>query len=75
MSVTVTATEFKAKAMAYLDRAAAGETIRVTKRGAVVAVVTGPERPASLVGSVRALIGDQELVEANHLGEWDADRT
>jgi prevent-host-death family protein len=35
--MTITATEFKARCLALIDRAARGEEVRITKRGKVVA--------------------------------------
>jgi len=46
--ITIGASEFKAKCLELLDRVRLGETIRVTKRGKVVAEVRPPanEKPA-----------------------------
>jgi antitoxin (DNA-binding transcriptional repressor) of toxin-antitoxin stability system len=53
---TISASEFKAKCLAILDRIACHDLERViiTKRGQTVAVLTPPEPPA---GSVRDIYG------------------
>jgi prevent-host-death family protein len=69
----VTASRFKAECLSMLDEVAAtGEEIVVTKRGHAVARVTPASEPASLLGSVRFNVPDDEL--AMPLDEsWDAD--
>jgi len=67
----VPATEFKTHALRYLDRAANGEEIVVSKHGRAVAKLV-PLAPTDfqwdLSGSITIVDQDLELVE-----EWDAD--
>ena len=69
---TITATQFKAKCLAILDDVAAGGEVVVTKHGRPVAklvpVEDDPRR--ALVGSVRQLVSDEELI-APLEDEWE----
>ena len=62
--IVISATEFRAKCLEFLDRAQAGELIRVTKRGKVVAEVGAPHdqptRPlkAGLAKGEMTTVGD-----------------
>lgn len=69
----VSASKFKAQCLAMLDEVAeGGGEITVTKRGRPVARVVPVERGASLEGTVRVLVSDEELIAP--LGEsWDAE--
>jgi prevent-host-death family protein len=72
MSRTVTAASFKAHCLALLDEVAAtGESIVVTKRGRPVARVVPLSEPPSLLGSVKFLVSDDELLEPI-TDPWDA---
>ena len=64
---------FKAKCLALLDEVAStGRPLIVTKRGRPVAEVVPVEPPASLAGSVKVLVSDEELIAP--LDEpWDAE--
>lgn len=68
----VTATRFKAECLAFLDEAASGEEIVVTKDGRPVALVIAAEAPADLRGSVAFHVDDQALIEPLDV-DWDAD--
>jgi prevent-host-death family protein len=71
-SRTISASQFKAQCLALLDEVAAtGEEIVVTKRGRAVARVSPPTEPASLRGSVKFNVPDQELLEPLGI-EWSA---
>jgi prevent-host-death family protein len=60
---TIPASEFKAKCLALLDEVAEnGQSLVVTKRGKPVARVVPVEKPESLLGSVKFLVSDEELV-------------
>ena len=69
---TITATQFKAKCLAILDDVAAGGEVVVTKHGRPVArlvpVEDDPRR--ALVGSVKQLVSDEELI-APFEDEWE----
>ena len=69
----ISATQFKARCLALLDEAAAGEEIVVTKHGRPVALVVAAEPPADLQGSVTFHVDDDELIEPFDI-EWDAAR-
>jgi prevent-host-death family protein len=69
----VSATAFKARCLALLDEAAAGEEIIVTKHGRPVARVVAAEAPADLRGSVTFHVDDDALIEPLG-GDWDAER-
>lgn len=73
MIKTITATRFKAECLALLDEVAeAGDSLIVTKRGKPVAVVGPVQEPASLRGSVKFNVSDDDLL-APLLERWDAD--
>lgn len=67
----ITATQFKARCLALLDEAAAGEEILVTKHGRPVARVVAAEEPANLAGSVTLRVDDDAFV-APLDEEWEA---
>jgi prevent-host-death family protein len=69
----ISATQFKARCLALLDEAAAGEEIVVTKHGQPVALVVAAEPPADLQGSVTFHVADDELIAPLEV-EWDAVR-
>jgi prevent-host-death family protein len=70
----ITATEFKARCLRLLDEVAgSGETLVVTKRGRPVVRVEPSSPPVDLSGSVRLLVGPDELVEPLDIA-WDAER-
>ena len=70
---TVPASTFKAECLAMLDEVAAtGEEIVVTKRGKPVARLVAARDPASLLGSVKFNVSDDELVEPLD-AHWDAE--
>jgi len=70
----ITATEFKARCLRLLDEVAGtGETLIVTKRGRPVVRVEPSTPPVDLSGSVRLLVGPDELVEPLDIA-WDAER-
>lgn len=61
---TISASQFKAKCLALLDEVAEnGQPLVVTKRGRPVARVVPVEQPRSLVGSVKFLVSDKELIK------------
>ena len=68
----ISATVFKARCLALLDEVAkTGETLTITKHRRAVARVVPAKPPGSLRGSVRFLVGDDELIAP--LGEpWEA---
>jgi prevent-host-death family protein len=69
---TVTATRLKAQLLALLDEVAeTGRPLIVTKRGKPVAKIVPVEPPPSLVGTVRFLVDDDQLLEPVG-GPWDA---
>jgi prevent-host-death family protein len=70
----IAASLFKAECLALLDEVAdAGDSLIVTKRGRPVAMVGPIREPASLRGSVRFNVSDDDLLVP--LAErWDADR-
>ena len=74
MEKTVSATQFKARCLALLDEVAeTGEALLVTKRRRPVVRVVPALPAASLRGSVRFLVSDEELLAP--LPEvWDAAR-
>lgn len=57
-SQSYSATEFKAKCLEILDRLAARKLTRVTitKRGKVVALLTPPEAPETVVGQLHGFL-------------------
>jgi prevent-host-death family protein len=70
----INAARFKAECLALLDEVAAtGQPIEVTKRGKPVARVVPVEEPPSLIGSVKILVSEDELLAP--IDEvWDAER-
>lgn len=73
-SKEITATKFKAHCLRLLDEVAdTGETLVVTKRGRPVVRVEPSTRPLDLRGSVKLLVGAEELVEPLDV-DWDAAR-
>jgi prevent-host-death family protein len=73
MKRTMSISEFKARCLALVDEInETGETLVLTKRGTPVAEVVPAAEPASLAGTVRFLVSDDELIAP--LDErWDAD--
>jgi prevent-host-death family protein len=73
VSKRLTATEAKARLLALLDEAAAGEEIEITKHGRTVARLTPPTGPRALRGSAAgvamAAAEDEELFTTG--AEWD----
>jgi len=73
-SKEITATKFKAHCLRLLDEVAeTGETLVVTKRGRPVVRVEPSTRPLDLRGSVKLLVGAEELVKPLDV-DWDAER-
>ena len=69
----ITATQFKARCLRLLDEVAeSGETLVVTKRGRPVVRVEPSAPRQDLRGSVKLLVGPEELVEPIDVA-WDAD--
>ena len=59
----VSASQFKARCLALLDEVAeTGQTLVITKRKRPVARVVPAETTASLRGTVRFLVSDDELI-------------
>ncbi len=81
-SLTINATEFKARCLELLDQVGTGdiEELAVTKRGQVVARLVPPRRPpasfaewrASMEGTVHIPPGF-DLTEPAYDGPWDAE--
>jgi len=70
---SIPASEFKAKCLALLDEVAEKrETLVVTKRGKPVARVMPANEPRSLVGTVRQLVSDEELIKPLY-EDWEPD--
>ena len=71
---SIAAGRFKAECLALLDEVAAtGASLVVTKRGKPVARVVPVVEPPSLVGSVRVLVSEDQLLAP--IDEvWDAER-
>ncbi len=70
----ITATRLKAELLGVLDAVqASGDSLVVTKRGRPVARVVPFSDEAPLAGSVRFLVGDDELL-APIEETWDAER-
>ncbi|MFN8111903.1 MAG: type II toxin-antitoxin system Phd/YefM family antitoxin [Solirubrobacterales bacterium] len=68
----ISASAFKARCLALLDEVAeSGAELVITKRGKAVAQVVPVDEDASLEGSVRQLVDDDELVEPID-AEWTA---
>lgn len=74
MATRVTASEAKAKILALLDEAAAGEEIEITKHGRPVARLVPAPGAQSLKGSFEGVAmttsGDEELFSTGT--EWNA---
>jgi prevent-host-death family protein len=72
---SIAASQFKARCLALLDEVAeTKETLVVTKRGKAVAKVVPAEEPRSLIGTVRQLCSDDELVNFSlDWGEGDTE--
>jgi prevent-host-death family protein len=63
MTISVAASEFKAKCLGLLDQVSdTGETVVITKRGKPIARLVPLEQPQSLKGSVTFLVSDEELI-------------
>ena len=70
----ISASSFKARCLALLDEVAeGGAELTVTKRGRPVARVVPVERDASLEGTVKILVDEDELLAPIGDG-WDVDR-
>lgn len=70
----LTATRLKAELLGVLDQVqATGDAVVVTKHGRPVARVVPIPQEAALVGSVRFLVDDAQLVAPIDVA-WDADR-
>ena len=68
----ITATRFKAHCLALLDEVAeSGAELVITKRGKPVAQLVPVDEDVSLIGSVRQMVDDDELIEPID-AEWDA---
>jgi prevent-host-death family protein len=65
MTRQMTATEFKARALALLDEVATGDEIEITKHGRTVARLVGARGPlvlrGQLAGVARSVADDQSL--------------
>lgn len=71
----ITATSFKARCLALLDEVAeSGGELTITKRGRPVARLVPVDEGASLEGSVRVLVAEDELISPLGL-EWEAAAT
>ena len=69
----ISATSFKARCLALLDEVAeGGAELTVTKRGRPVARIVPVDDGATLAGSVRMLVDEEELL-APIDEAWDAD--
>jgi prevent-host-death family protein len=74
MTKEITASRFKAQCLALFDEVAeTGNSLIVTKHGRPVAMVGPLPKMASLRGSVRFNISDDDLVGTTLLDHWDAD--
>jgi prevent-host-death family protein len=72
MVMEISASRFKARCLALIDEVATtGRELVVTKRGRPVARIVPVEQPPSLVGSVRFVVDDEELVAPIDAG-WHA---
>jgi prevent-host-death family protein len=73
MARSVSVSTLKAKALGIVDEVASrGEAVIITKRTRPVARLVPMEEPATLLGSVTFLVGEDELLEPT--GErWDAE--
>lgn len=73
MARAISASEFKAKCLALLDEVAeTRETLVVTKRGKPVVRVEPAAAPASMVGTARQLVSDEELIKPLY-EDWEPD--
>lgn len=74
MTVTMTATEVKARILALLDDVVAGEQIEITKRGRVVARLVPAAGPHALrgraTGIARSAATDDDLFSTGE--RWNA---
>jgi prevent-host-death family protein len=70
--VSISATQFKARCLSLLDEvASSGSEIVVTKRGRPVARLVPLEGETSMLGSVRFIGSDEDLVKPID-DSWDA---
>ena len=73
MTITVTATEAKARILSLLDQVAAGQEVEITKRGRTVARLvpaTGPHALKGRLAGVAMTAGDEDdLFETG--AAWD----
>jgi prevent-host-death family protein len=70
---TYTATRLKARLLGVLDDVAeTGEPVTVTKHGKPVARIVPIENAPSLLGSVKILVSDEELIKPIDI-HWNAD--
>lgn len=70
----VSATQFKARCLALMDEVArTGQELVVTKHRQDVVRVIPAEAPASLLGSVRLLVPEEELLAPIDVS-WEASR-
>lgn len=68
----ITATRFKAHCLALLDEVAeSGSELVITKRGKPVAQLVPVDEDVSLIGSIRQMVEDDELIEPIDV-EWNA---
>lgn len=74
MTKTMTATAFKATALAVLDSVACGEDVEVTKHGRPIARIVPIHNPTSLCGRYAGIVGtnasDEELFSTGET--WEA---
>ena len=69
----MTATEFKARALALLDEVATGDEIEITKHGRTIARLVGARGPRALRGrlaDVSRSVGDDESLFSTQ-GPWN----
>ncbi|MGA2282581.1 MAG: type II toxin-antitoxin system Phd/YefM family antitoxin [Candidatus Dormibacteria bacterium] len=73
MARSVSVSTLKAKALGIVEEVASrGDTVIITKRNRPVARLVPMEEPATLLGSVTFLVGEDELLGPT--GErWDAE--
>ncbi|HEY6538031.1 MAG TPA: type II toxin-antitoxin system prevent-host-death family antitoxin [Candidatus Dormibacteraeota bacterium] len=73
MTRQMTATEFKAKALAVLDQVGGGEEIEITKHGRTVARLIAARGPRAaqgrLAGISKSAVGDEHLFSTG--SAWD----
>jgi prevent-host-death family protein len=75
MTISMTATEVKAKILSLLDRVAAGEEVEITKHGRTVARLVPARGPRALKGSMAGLAitateDERQLFSTGE--EWEA---